>query len=352
MMSMLTGNRAAEFGALVVPAMQQRNDFAIAQYNEGTVIAHERPRRSNLQAPIMLLTGHEGEIYSSKFHPEGNIIASAGHERLIYLWMVYGDCDNFHVIKGGHNGSILDLKFNTDGSSIFTASTDKTVGMFDSETGERVKRMKGHNAIVNSCASTKRGNQLVASASDDCTVKIWDTRWRGPVKSLQLTYQVTAVCFDDTSSNVIAGGIDNDIKMFDIRAGKMSMQLCGHTDTVTGVSLNSDGSYLLSNSMDCTLRVWDIRPYAPQERCIKIFTGHQHNFEKNLLKCSWSPDDSKVACGSADKDVCVWHSASLQMMYKLPGHAGSVNDVQFHPVEPIVMSCSSDKQIYLGELDK
>lgn len=32
--------------------------------------------------------------------------------------------------------------------------------------------------------------------------------------------------------------------------------------------------------MDNSLRVWDIRPYAPADRCVKVFNGHQHNFEK------------------------------------------------------------------------
>lgn len=32
--------------------------------------------------------------------------------------------------------------------------------------------------------------------------------------------------------------------------------------------------------MDNSLRIWDVRAFAPQERCVKIFTGHQHNFEK------------------------------------------------------------------------
>lgn len=52
----------------------------------------------------------------------------------------------------------------------------------------------------------------------------------------------------------------------------------GHTDTVTGLSLSSDGSYLLSNAMDNTMRIWDVRPYAPQERCVKIFTGLLFDF--------------------------------------------------------------------------
>ena len=40
------------------------------------------------------------------------------------------------------------------------------------------------------------------------------------------------------------------------------------------------GSYVLSNAMDNTLRVWDVRPYVTTDRCVKIITGHKHNFEK------------------------------------------------------------------------
>jgi len=59
--------------------------------------------------------------------------------------------------------------------------------------------------------------------------------------------------------------------------------LKGHSDTVTGMSLSPDGSYLLTNAMDNNLRIWDVRAFAPQERCVKIFAGHQHNFEKVLI---------------------------------------------------------------------
>ena len=97
----------------------------------------------------------------------------------------------------------------------------------------------------------------------------------------------------------------------------------------------TDGSFILTNAMDNTLRIWDIRPYAPQERCTTVITGHQHNFEKNLLHCSWSPDGEMVAAGSSDRFVYMWNTATRKIVYKLPGHLGSVNDVDFHKIEPI-----------------
>lgn len=47
----------------------------------------------------------------------------------------------------------------------------------------------------------------------------------------------------------------------------------------------------------------------------------------------------------------IWDVTSRRILYKLPGHNGSVNDVDFHPNETIIVSGSSDKQIYLGEIE-
>ena len=58
----------------------------------------------------------------------------------------------------------------------------------------------------------------------------------------------------------------------------------------------------------------------------------------------------QVAAGSADRMVNIWDASSRNLLYKLPGHHGSVNDAAFHPTAPIVASASSDKCLYLGEL--
>lgn len=54
-----------------------------------------------------------------------------------------------------------------------------------------------------------------------------------------------------------------------------------------------------------------------------------------MLRCAWSPDGSKVSAGSADRFVYIWDANTRRILYKLPGHNGSVNDVDFHPKEPI-----------------
>ena len=55
---------------------------------------------------------------------------------------------------------------------MFTASTDKTLGIWDYETGARIKKLKGHSSFINSCYPSRRGPQYVVSGADDCTVKV------------------------------------------------------------------------------------------------------------------------------------------------------------------------------------
>ena len=61
-----------------------------------------------------------------------------------------------------------------------------------------------------------------------------------------------------------------------------------------------------------------------------------------------------MAAGSADNFVYVWDASAAgghgRILYKLPGHLGSVVEVAFHPSQPIIASCSADKKIYLGEI--
>ena len=150
---------------------------------------------------------------------------------------------------------------------------------------------------------------------------------------------------------LFTGGIENGIKAYDLRKNALEMELHGHADSVTGMSVSPDGVWLLSNAMDNTLRTWDLRPFAPPERCTRVFQGHVHGFDKNLLRCAWSADGRHVSCGSADRFVNVWEVETRDIIFKLPGHKGTVNDVAFHPSAPVIASAGSDGRVYLGELE-
>lgn len=134
---------------------------------------------------------------------------------LLVLWSVYGECENISVMTG-HTGAITEMHFTTDGSNIFTSSTDHTLGLWDIVTGQRVKKYKGHTTFVNSIQGARRGPQLMCSGGDDSTVRIWDSRKKQCVSTINTTYQTTAVSFNDSAEQIFSGGIDNEIKVISI----------------------------------------------------------------------------------------------------------------------------------------
>ncbi len=103
---------------------------------------------------------------------------------------------------------------------------------------------------------------MIASGSDDGTVKIWDYRESKYTKSFKVGYQVMSVAFSQSNDVLFFGGLDNSIRALNLRTNQVEYSLLGHTDTVTGLALSNRGDYLLSNAMDNTVRLWDIRPFV------------------------------------------------------------------------------------------
>lgn len=158
---------------------------------------------------------------------------------------------------------------------------------------------------------------------------------------IETEYPITALAFSEAGNELYSGGIDNDIKVWDLRKKAVAYTMVGHTDTVTSLELSPDSQTLLSNSMDSSVRTWDIRPFAPLDRQIKMYDGAMSGLEKNLIRASWDPKGEKIAAGSGDRTVVIWDARTGKLLYKLPGHKGTVNDVRFHPGSEPISKCFS-----------
>lgn len=297
-------------------------------------------RNTKLKADTMMLSGHEGEIFSCKFDKTGNYLATASADKeicnnfnnFLVLWNVYGDCLNYGVLKG-HSGTILDICW-FENDKIVSASTDNSVMIWDTNRMQLIRKYK-HKGIVNACGSF---DNLIVTVSDDMTCCIWDSRQKLPVFIYEHEFPLTATCIHQ--KQVFVGGIDNEILCIDLCNESIAYTLKSHSDTISGLSIDN---YLVSASMDNSVKVWDTKPLI-EDRLKATFDVAQ-GFEKNLIKPSIKND--LIACGSADRTINIFNFRTYETQ-KLLGHKGCVNQVDFHPSERILASCSSDRHIILG----
>jgi Prp8 binding protein len=327
------------------------NQIAISSSNDERQKALVRSitRTSHLEAPIVSLAGaHSAEILCCRFDPTGQNIAACSADRSVSLWKTYPPNTNYGLLSSHSKAPILDLQWSLCSPLLYTVSADHNLYMTDLTTGQRVRRIRAHHAIINTVDRTMAsgsGTELVATGSDDGTVKIWeggDESSKLSVAEFDVGCPVTALCWSADGANVYVGALDNVIHVYDLRKGEEVYSLTGHTDTPCSLSLSPDGSYLLSPSFSSQTIIHDVRPFSPlPNRIHRVLQGAPAGFENTLLKGAWSKDDGgqRVAVGGADRMVCVWEVDSGKIQYKLPGHKGTVTAVDFHPKEPI-STCS------------
>ncbi len=59
----------------------------------------------------MLLAGHGDEVFTCRFNPDGDVLASGSNDKHVFLWRTYGDCENYMILKGAHARIMLHARF-------------------------------------------------------------------------------------------------------------------------------------------------------------------------------------------------------------------------------------------------
>jgi len=306
----------------------------------------------------MSLSGHAAPVLAVDFAPDGETLLSAGKDRRVFLWRASGDCTNVAVMKG-HKAAVTDARWAPDGATVYSASADKTLAAWDAVSAVVLRRMEGHDGVVNSVSPARRGPPLLVSACDDGSARIWDARKKRAVLVLPDAggRPMTACAFLDDAMGVATASVDGVVRLWDLRRGKeghpvVQTELEGHGNVVTHLALDAEGGHLASNGMDGVVRVWDARPFVPEgtPRCRTVLAGATHGREQSLVRCCWEPSGDRVAAGGADRCVTVWDARSGARCMQLPGHKGTVQAVAWSPTEPLLASCGNDGEVMLGEV--
>ncbi|MBW4573723.1 MAG: caspase family protein [Aphanothece sp. CMT-3BRIN-NPC111] len=214
------------------------------------------------------------------------------------------------------------------------ATTASTLQQSVYNTQER-NRLQGHTEKVNSVSFSPDG-QLIASASDDGTIKIW-SREGSLLHSLTgHTDRVTSVTFSPDGKTIASASADKTIKFWRTN-GTLIKSLIGHNDWVNSVIFTPDGKTIASASRDQTVKLW-----RADGTIIKTFNGHSGWVNAVIF----SPDGKTIASASEDKTIKLW-SINGVLIRTISGHGDRVNSITFSPDSKTIASASGDKTVKL-----
>ena len=143
---------------------------------------------------------------------------------------------------------------------VATASDDCTWKIWNLENGENIMTGEGHKDWICGIDFHPQGSHLVTSGGDK-SVKIWDFINSSIAHTFNdvHTSPVWKVKFHDTGDFVLSAGGDGAIKLYDLNALKVRQQYRSHTDSVNGLNFQPFTNFFVSASADKTISIWDMR---------------------------------------------------------------------------------------------
>lgn len=177
----------------------------------------------------------------------------------------------------------------------------------------------GHQDIVNSVSYSLDG-KLIASASSDTTIKIWQRN--GQLLQTLIGHQdsVIDVAFSPQEDILVSAGEDDTVKIWNTK-GKLQNTLNGHRGSVHRVVFSPQGDLIASASEDKTVRIWN-----RQGGLLNVLTGHK----REVLAVAFTPDGKSIATGDRSGTVRIW-SLSGQLLLAFSAHSLPVRGLDFSP---------------------
>ncbi|KTW27846.1 uncharacterized protein T551_02813 [Pneumocystis jirovecii RU7] len=218
---------------------------------------------------------------------------------------------------------------------------------------EKVTLLRGHKKNIFIGAWNPVHLNVVATASADATVRIWDLSEKNhmydllasvvlnAVPCLSESKDITSISWDNSGNYIAAGSYDGQVRIWNLD-GTLKYLLTAHHGPIMAIKWNSKDSLLLTASCDSFVIAWN------------MFDGTlKHVYDKRpcaVMDVEWISDEAFASSGK-DGSLDYWSIEKVELLRRWEGHSKEINSIKFNSCNNLLLSCSDDFTVKIWSLD-
>ncbi|TVU45065.1 hypothetical protein EJB05_04536, partial [Eragrostis curvula] len=262
------------------------------------------------------IRAHDGGCGSLLFQHNSDKLISGGQDQTVKIWGAYTGAltSTLH----GCLGSVNDLAVTNDNKFVIAACSSNKLFVWEANGGRSRHTLTGHTKSVSAVDASWVKSFVIASSSNDRTIKIWDLQTGFCKSTIMSASNPNSLAFID-GDIICSGHRDGNLRLWDIRSGKCTTQIAAHLD-VTSVCVSRSKNFILTSGRDNVHNLFDVRTL---EIC-GTFRVTGNKVVGSWGKACISPDDNCIAAGSSDGSVYIWSRLKNDTPTILEGHSSPV----------------------------
>ena len=244
-----------------------------------------------------------------------------------------------------HHASILSVAVSPDGRILASASADHTVRLWDVQTQHPISTLTAHQDAVRRVAFSPDG-ALLASCSSDYTIRLWqvnalrDATTEASWRLLQgHEDDVVSVTFSPDGRTLLSSSLDHSARLWEVQTSRLLRVWQDFTSAGINTLFSPDGCYAFVNSWDLTLTVWDVETGAQvrlwDDNGVKNGVGNGvASAGVKAIGFTLSRDGTHLATVSPEQTIEVRALPSGRLPSTLRGPSMSIMSIDFDPSAP------------------